>query len=335
MKYKETEFLKYLHQNGTLPHRSCSGTSQQNGRAERKHRHILDTVRALLIDASCPERLWGEATLTAVYTINRVPSPAIGSQSPYERLYGILPAYDLLKGVRLSIKDTNVGIPLLNAFAFLGMSFFGNTKSSLLCSSKLSSMVYPEASIRSDDPTPAPPGPTLAPSGSSLLEPSHFGFTLNEPFTLPNSPPIELPVPPLSDDSPLHRSTQHIPPLSYVHILMLIGLVTPLIVALPRANDTYLVELAGRLLVVIRDGCQLTFLLSYTSNYGEPIFDESTIEYGATEFLVFEVDINSNWTWAQITSLGDYARLLGDNASIAVDVSKFPGVKAQLYLLHG
>jgi len=34
---------------------SCPGTSQQNGRAERKHRHILDTVRALLISAACPE----------------------------------------------------------------------------------------------------------------------------------------------------------------------------------------------------------------------------------------------------------------------------------------
>lgn len=49
MKYKETEILKFLRQNGTIPNRSCPGTSQQNGRAEQKHRHILDTVRALLI----------------------------------------------------------------------------------------------------------------------------------------------------------------------------------------------------------------------------------------------------------------------------------------------
>ncbi|GFS41192.1 hypothetical protein Acr_00g0072940 [Actinidia rufa] len=71
--YKQTEFLNILKQNGTLPHSSCPGTSQQNGRAERKLRHILDTGRALLISASVTESFWGEAALTAVYTINRTP----------------------------------------------------------------------------------------------------------------------------------------------------------------------------------------------------------------------------------------------------------------------
>jgi hypothetical protein len=48
----------------------CVGTSQQNGQAERKLHHILDTVRALINAASTPVSLWGEAALTAVYTIN-------------------------------------------------------------------------------------------------------------------------------------------------------------------------------------------------------------------------------------------------------------------------
>jgi transposase InsO family protein len=77
MEYNEKSFQKIFKQNGTLSHRSCPYTSQRNGRAERKHRHVLDTVRALLIFASLPERCWGEAVLTAVYTINRVPSPTI------------------------------------------------------------------------------------------------------------------------------------------------------------------------------------------------------------------------------------------------------------------
>ncbi|TYK14661.1 Retrovirus-related Pol polyprotein from transposon TNT 1-94 [Cucumis melo var. makuwa] len=82
---------------GTLVQRSCPHTSQQNGRAERKHRHILDSVRALLFSASCPEKFWGEAALTSVYTINRLPSSVLQNISPFERLYGTPPNYSNLK----------------------------------------------------------------------------------------------------------------------------------------------------------------------------------------------------------------------------------------------
>ena len=95
--YKEKGVLNFLRQHGTLPHRSCPGTSQQKARAERKHRHILNTVRALLTSASCPEQFWGEAALTAIYTMNRVPSPNTNNQSPYERLYNHPPDYSTLK----------------------------------------------------------------------------------------------------------------------------------------------------------------------------------------------------------------------------------------------
>ncbi|KAK2990000.1 hypothetical protein RJ640_009738 [Escallonia rubra] len=106
MEYKSEEFLRLLKKNGTITHRSCPITSQQNGRAERKHRHILDTVRALLISASCPETFWGKAALTAIYTINRVPSPTIGNQTPYDRLYESSLDYSMLKFF------TNSSVPL-------------------------------------------------------------------------------------------------------------------------------------------------------------------------------------------------------------------------------
>ncbi|GKV29174.1 hypothetical protein SLEP1_g38122 [Rubroshorea leprosula] len=35
-----------------------------------------------------PERFWGEAALTIVYLINRIPSSVFNNQSPYERLHG-------------------------------------------------------------------------------------------------------------------------------------------------------------------------------------------------------------------------------------------------------
>ncbi|XP_075633854.1 uncharacterized protein LOC142606377 [Castanea sativa] len=78
---------------GTLPQQFYPYISQQNGRAERKHRHILDVVCTVLISASLPERFWGEAALTAVYTINHIPSPTTHNKSPFEFFYGQTPDY--------------------------------------------------------------------------------------------------------------------------------------------------------------------------------------------------------------------------------------------------
>ncbi|XP_058783886.1 uncharacterized protein LOC131658611 [Vicia villosa] len=57
MEYREFSLLQFLSQQGIVVQCSCPHTSQQNGRAERKHRHILDSVRALLLSASCSENL--------------------------------------------------------------------------------------------------------------------------------------------------------------------------------------------------------------------------------------------------------------------------------------
>uniref|UniRef100_A0A2N9F0V1 Integrase catalytic domain-containing protein n=1 Tax=Fagus sylvatica TaxID=28930 RepID=A0A2N9F0V1_FAGSY len=95
--YHDKSFLFILDSNGTFSHYSCPYTSQQNGRAERKLRHILDVVRTLFISASVPKRFCGEAALTAVYTINRIPSPTAHKKSPFELLYGKLPDYSSLR----------------------------------------------------------------------------------------------------------------------------------------------------------------------------------------------------------------------------------------------
>ena len=97
MEYRDTKLLTFLAEQGTLSEFSCPGTSQQNGRAERKHRHILDSVRAMLISSSCPEHAWGEAVLTAVHVINRLPSIVLSNISPFERLYNTAPDYNSLK----------------------------------------------------------------------------------------------------------------------------------------------------------------------------------------------------------------------------------------------
>ena len=51
-------FQAILHSYGIIHQLTCLGTSQQNGRDEQKLRHILDTVRALLLFAKVCSFLW-------------------------------------------------------------------------------------------------------------------------------------------------------------------------------------------------------------------------------------------------------------------------------------
>jgi len=53
---------------------SCPHVHQQNGSAERKHRHIIEVGHALLANASMPLEFWDEAFLAATYLINLLPS---------------------------------------------------------------------------------------------------------------------------------------------------------------------------------------------------------------------------------------------------------------------
>lgn len=76
---------------------SCPHTSQQNGIAERKHRHIVETGLALLAQSSLPLYFWDEAFLTACYLINRMPTRTIGSVTPIKRLLNINPDYSFLR----------------------------------------------------------------------------------------------------------------------------------------------------------------------------------------------------------------------------------------------
>ncbi|KAF2316403.1 hypothetical protein GH714_041744 [Hevea brasiliensis] len=69
---------------------------RQNGCAERKHRHIVETGLAMLNFATLPLDYWDFAFETAAYVINRIVTPLI-HKSPYEKLFGALPDLSSLR----------------------------------------------------------------------------------------------------------------------------------------------------------------------------------------------------------------------------------------------
>jgi histone deacetylase 1/2 len=87
----------YFQKIGITHHVSCPHAHQQNGSAERKHRHIVEVGLSLLAHASMPLKFWDEAFLTATFLINLLPSKVINSETPVERLLHTKPNYDSLR----------------------------------------------------------------------------------------------------------------------------------------------------------------------------------------------------------------------------------------------
>ena len=82
---------------GISHHVSCPHAHQQNGSAERKHRHIVEVGLALLANASMPLKFWDEAFLTATYLINMLPSSVLDNEIPFERLLKEKPDFASLR----------------------------------------------------------------------------------------------------------------------------------------------------------------------------------------------------------------------------------------------
>ncbi|KAG8500998.1 hypothetical protein CXB51_003100 [Gossypium anomalum] len=70
-------FTSVLASLGILHHLSCPHTYEQNGVAKRKNRYIVETGLTLLAHANLPMTYWGYVFCSAVYLINRLPTPVL------------------------------------------------------------------------------------------------------------------------------------------------------------------------------------------------------------------------------------------------------------------
>ena len=85
--YLSEPFQFFMLQHGILHQTSCVDTPSQNGVAERKNRHLLETGQALLFQMNVPKHFWVDVVLTACFFINRMPSSILNWATPYHQLF--------------------------------------------------------------------------------------------------------------------------------------------------------------------------------------------------------------------------------------------------------
>lgn len=216
----------YLQSQGISHFTTPPHTPEQNGVAERRHRHIVETGLALLHFDNLPLSFWTHAFQTAVYLINRLPTPLLDSQSPYQLLYRKSPTYSKLKPFGC------LCYPWLRPYAksklhprsqkciFLGYS---TSRSAYKCYDPISHRLYHSRHVEfvetifphKTSTASSPIIPTADTFLSPSTTPTSISFSSPSPHPqnpLPNSPPSSPPpeTAPTSHTyhrNPLHRNT--------------------------------------------------------------------------------------------------------------------------------
>jgi hypothetical protein len=84
-------FENFCSSNGILHQTSAPYSPQQNGVVERANRSLGECARSSLHYQDVDEEFWGEAIVTAAYTLNRLPNAARDDTTPFEVLWGHKP----------------------------------------------------------------------------------------------------------------------------------------------------------------------------------------------------------------------------------------------------
>ena len=95
LEYLYAHFSDFLSSHGILHQSSCAYTPQQNGVAEHKNCHLVETARTLLLHHTIPQRFWEDAIFTACNLINHMPSSILGDQVPHSLLFPNQPLFCL------------------------------------------------------------------------------------------------------------------------------------------------------------------------------------------------------------------------------------------------
>ncbi|KAK4391658.1 Retrovirus-related Pol polyprotein from transposon RE2 [Sesamum angolense] len=129
LEFVQKSVSDFCNSKGILHQTSCPYTSQQNGVAERKHRHLLDVARTIMTHMHVPKSYWGDAVLTACYLINRMPSTVLHGDTPYSCLFPDQPLFGIAPRVFGCVYFVHIHSPNLDKLSprsvkciFLGYS---------------------------------------------------------------------------------------------------------------------------------------------------------------------------------------------------------------------
>ncbi|RVX09376.1 Retrovirus-related Pol polyprotein from transposon TNT 1-94 [Vitis vinifera] len=170
--YSRSQFTSFMSHHGILHQSSCAHTPQQNGVAERKNRHLVETARTLLLHSHVPFRFWGDAILTACYLINRQ-----AFRQSHE--VPLLEYSRLQKGYRCYSLETHRYFISADVTFFEDSPFFSTTSESLPVSEVLPIPIV-------SPPEAMPPRP---------LQVYHRRPHVVAPLPFPEAPADSLPIP--------------------------------------------------------------------------------------------------------------------------------------------
>jgi hypothetical protein len=187
--YTSTAFRQFFTNNDNFHRLTCPHTSQQNGIAERKHHHIVETGLTLLAQFGLPAKYWVDSFLTSVFLINRLPTTVLQNQSPFSTLFKKEPDYTLLRSFGC------LCYPLLRSYARHKLTFqskpciflgYGANQRGYRCLEPQSQKVYLSRNVVFDESK----FPSKSPTPIRLL---HCHHTSSNFDTLSTSPTFQSP----------------------------------------------------------------------------------------------------------------------------------------------